>query len=501
MRSSPLSLTPAQFRAAGYALVDRVAEMLESLAQQPVTPADEPAALRALLGSGGMPSGGADPERLLDEASRLVLGHSLFNGHPRFFGYITSSAAPIGILADLLAAAANPNVGAWELSPIATEIEVQTVRWVAELVGYPANCGGLLVSGGNMANFLCFLTGRRAISGEAVRSAGVGAPLPPMAVYVSAETHTWIKKAADLFGHGTDAIRWIATDAAQRMDMSALRRAIAEDRARGMRPMMVVGTAGSVSTGAVDPLADIAALCREEKMWFHADGAYGAPATLLSNPPAQLRALSEADSVAVDPHKWLYAPLEAGCVLVRNADALRDAFSYTPNYYHFDHAGDGEAAPPVNFYELGMQNSRGFRALKVWLGLRQAGRDGFAQLIEDDCRLTRELFERVKAHPELEAVTCALSIATFRYVPADARGDDVYLDQLNEELLSRLKLSGEIFPSNAVVNGRFLLRTCIVNFRTDADDIAAVPEIVVRHGRAVHAEMRQGAAAGGGAKR
>ena len=471
--------------------------MLESLAQQPVTPAEEPEAVRALLGDHGMPQHGADPAALLDEASRLVLEHSLFNGHPRFFGYITSSAAPIGMLADLLAAAANANVGAWELAPIASEIELQTVRWVAELVGYPPECGGLLVSGGNMANFLCFLAGRRAIGGEVVRSGGVGAAgVPPMAVYVSAETHTWIKKAADLFGHGTDAIRWIATDAAQRMDVAALRRAIADDVARGVRPMMVVGTAGSVSTGAVDPLADIAAVCREHGAWFHVDGAYGAPATLLADPPAQLRALALADSLAVDPHKWLYAPLEAGCVLVRNADALRDAFSYTPNYYHFDHAGEGAAAPPVNFYEIGMQNSRGFRALKVWLGLRQAGREGFARLIEDDCRLTRDLYARVEAHPELEAVTCALSIATFRYVPPDARGDDAYLDRLNEALLNRLKLSGEIFPSNAVVNGHFLLRTCIVNFRTDAEDIAAVPDIVVRHGRVVHAEMRPVAVGG-----
>ena len=200
---------------------------------------------------------------------------------------------------------------------MATEIEAQTVRWIAEFIGFPAACGGLLVSGGNMANFVCFLAARTAKAGWDVRKAGVGNSAPRLLVYASSETHTWIQKAADLFGLGTDAIRWIPVDEHQRMKTHELRRQIAEDRAAGHQPFIVVGTAGSVSTGAVDPLRDIGAICREFDLWFHVDGAYGALAAAVPEAPEDLRALAEADSVAVDPHKWLYAPLEAGCALVR----------------------------------------------------------------------------------------------------------------------------------------------------------------------------------------
>jgi len=482
-----LDLSADEFRAAGHVLVDRIAELISGMDARPVTPAEEPLAVREALGDGTLPEHGTPAAQLLAEATSLVFEHSLFNGHPRFFGYITSSAAPVGMLADLLVGAVNPNVGAWELAPIATEIELQTLRWIAELLGYPTSCGGILVSGGNMANFVCFLAGRRAMEGERVRERGMSGE--PRAIYCSAETHTWVKKAADLFGYGTDAIRWIDVDDEQRMQVAALRAAIAEDRARRVRPLMVVATAGSVSTGAVDPLPEIAAVCREHGLWLHADGAYGAPAALVPEAPEDLRALALADSVAMDPHKWLYAPLEAGCSLVKRPEALRDAFSYMPSYYHFDHAGE-QVEPPVNFYELGLQNSRGFRALKVWLGLRQAGRAGYREMISDDCRLARRLRDRVAAESELRVVSCQLSIVTFRFVPSGSEGDDPYLDRLNEALLNRLKLSGEVFLSNAVIRDRFLLRACIVNFRTTEGDVDAIPEIVLRHGRAVHDSMR-----------
>src|SRR4029077_17900915 len=236
----------------------------------------------------------------------------------------TAPPAPIGILGDFLAAAVNPNVGAWILSPAATEIESQPVRWIAELIGYPVDCGGLLVSGGNMANFVCFLAARAAKADWNVREEGItGASRRRLRVYGSAETHTWIQKAADLAGLGTASIRWIATDADLRMDVDALRRAIDQDLAAADVPFMVVGAAGSISTGAVDPLREIAAVCRDAGAWFHVDGAYGGSAPAPPGPPADLADLSEADSVAVDPHKWLYAPLEAGCALVRNPDHLR----------------------------------------------------------------------------------------------------------------------------------------------------------------------------------
>jgi aromatic-L-amino-acid decarboxylase len=495
-RAAPLEMNSADFRAAGHALVDRVADLLATLHERPVAPHTTPSAIRAQLGDAHLPESGDDAAALVDRVATLLFDQSTFNGHPRFFGYITASAAPIGILGDMLAAAVNPNVGSWSLSPVATEIERQAVRWVAEFIGFPASCGGLFVSGGNMANMVCFLAARVAHASRAgwdVRVKGMtSGDSAKLTVYTSAETHTWIQKAADLFGLGTDAIRWIEVDGERRMRMDRLRERIAADRTAGFRPFIVIGTGGSVGTGAVDPLPEIAALCREEGLWFHVDGAYGAPAARVPGAPADLAALGEADSVAVDPHKWFYAPLEAGCALVREPAALLAAFSYRPSYYHFHGLAED---PPVNFYEWGPQNSRGFRALKVWLAFRQIGRTGYTKLIGDDIALARRMFDRVGEHPELEAFTYGLSIATFRYVPADLppslSGDEraTYLNELNTTLLTRLQESGAIYLSNAVIDGKFALRACIVNFRTSAADVDAVPEIVVREGRLLHQEM------------
>jgi glutamate/tyrosine decarboxylase-like PLP-dependent enzyme len=496
-REAPIEIDAEEFRRLGHRLVDGLADWLTAMPAGPVTTAGDPDSVRAALGSGGLPERGTSAEALLDETAELVFRHSLFNGHPRFFGFITSSAAPIGALADLLAAAVNPNLGGWPLSPIASEIELQTVRWLAELVGYPADCGGILVSGGNVANMIGFWAGRRARADWDLRARGIAAG-GAARFYVSAETHTWIQKAADLSGYGTDAIRWIATDSRQRMRADELARAIDEDAAAGLRPTLVVGTAGSVSTGAIDPLREIAEVCRERGLWFHVDGAYGAPAACLPEADPDLQALALADSLAFDPHKWLYAPLEAGCALVRDRKLLRDTFAYHPPYYP-DVEPDADA--PVFFHELGPQNSRGFRALKVWVALRQVGREGYARMIRDDVALARRLFEHAREHAELEAGTCELSIATFRYLPADlgaraAAGEPAvvaYLDVLNRELMERLMREGEVFVSNAVVGGRFLLRACVVNFRTGERDIDAVPEIVVRRGRALDAERRPAA--------
>jgi glutamate/tyrosine decarboxylase-like PLP-dependent enzyme len=335
-----------------------------------------------------------------------------------------------------------------------------------------------------MANFVCVLAARAATVAN-VRSAGLRAVAAPLAVYASTETHTWIQKAADMFGLGTDAIRWISVDADQRMDVGALERQIVADRQEGVLPLLVVGTAGTVSTGVVDPLAQIAAVCRRHDVWFHVDGAYGALAARVPGAPDSLRALTEADSVAVDPHKWLYTPLEASCALVRRRGDLLRAFSYHPSYYHFD--------PEVtNFHDYGPQNSRGFRALKVWLALRQVGWSGYQQMIGEDMRLSRQLHALVQAHPDFEAMTQHLSITTFRYVPDSLRASvgtpdgERYLEQLNQELLSRVERSGEAFLSNAVVNGRFALRACIVNFRTSQADVEALVPLLAGIGREAH---------------
>jgi aromatic-L-amino-acid/L-tryptophan decarboxylase len=490
-RTAPLAMEADEFRRAGHALVDSVAEFLDSLPRRPVTRNTSPETIRRLLAAEEpLPSVGTDVDELLRSTAELLFEHSLFNGHPRFFGYITASPAPIGMLGDLLAAAVNANVGAWRLAPVATEIEAQAVRWIADLIGYPRDCGGLFVSGGNMANFVGLLAARAAAAGWNVRGAGLDAAVArPLRIYASSETHTWIQKAADLSGIGTDSIRWIPTGADLRMDTGALHTALQRDRAAGEQPLMVVGTAGSVSTGAVDPLIDIAEICRTTGVWFHVDGAYGAFAAAVPGTPQDLQALHLADSVAVDPHKWLYAPLEVGCVLVRDPEALRGAFSYHPPYYHF-------GSEVTNFVDCGPQNSRGFRALKVWLALRQVGREGYVRMIGDDIHLSHRLYTRVAAHPELEAFSQELSITTFRYVPADLRADresvgaHAYLNELNEALLARIQGSGEAFVSNAVVGGRYLLRACIVNFHTGVDDVDALPEIVVRSGRKLDAELR-----------
>ena len=391
------------------------------------------------------------------------------------------------MLADLLATAVNPNVGAWKLSPMATEIEAQLIRWLAEFLGYPADCGGFLLSGGNLANITCFAAARASQAGWDVRKDGVAAG-PRLSVYASSETHTWIQKAADLMGLGVDAVRWIAVDHRQRIDLAALEAQYQSDIADGCRPFLVVGSAGTVSTGAVDPLPDLAAFCRERNLWFHVDGAYGAFAAAVPDAPSDFSGMALADSVAVDPHKWLYAPLEAGCALVRDPIALRNAFSYHPPYYNFD-------VEATNYFDYGPQNSRGFRALKVWLALRHAGAAGYREMIGEDMALARHLYELVEADPELEAITHNLSITTFRYVPLELRDSlgsertETYLNELNQELQLVIENSGEAFLSNAIVDGKYALRLCIVNFRSSTADIEALPPLVVRLGRETHAEL------------
>jgi aromatic-L-amino-acid/L-tryptophan decarboxylase len=491
-RSAPLDLSPSDFRRLGHRLVDDLADFLTTLRSRPVSPGATPSDLRSRLGRRSLPEDGADPERLLAEATRLMADTSVLNGHPRFMGYITSSAAPLGSLAELLAATVNPNCGSWGLSPMATLIEEQTVAWISQLVGAPPESGGLLVSGGNMANMAGFWAARTAKASWDVRQHGLDAPgASRLVAYCSAETHTWIQKAADLSGLGTSAVRWIQVDGQRRMDIAALERRIASDRAEGLTPFLVVGTAGTVGTGAVDPLRALSALCKAEKLWFHVDGAYGAPAVVVPGVPDDLHAMGEADSIAVDPHKWLYAPLEAGCALVRDPAGLRAAFAYTPAYYHFD---SGDAAPPPNYYEYGPQNSRGFRALKVWLALQQVGRRGYETMIGEDIRLSRVLFDLVAAHPELEAITQGLSITTFRYVPPGVSSDDPaaneVLNTLNSQILDRVQQSGRAYVSNAMVDGRFVLRSCIVNFRTSEPDLREVVDAVVEIGQSITESQR-----------
>jgi glutamate/tyrosine decarboxylase-like PLP-dependent enzyme len=496
VREKPAELSPEQFRALGHELVDRIAELLGGIGDRPVAPDTTPAQIRELIGGDGVPEHGEDPRTILRNASELLFAHSTFNGHPGFFGYITSSASPIGALADLLAASVNANVGAWQLSPVATEIERQTVRWVAELVGFPSHAGGILVSGGNMANMVCLMAAIRAKATWDMRQHGAGSDgsaAKRLVLYASVEVHTWLQKGADLCGLGLDSVRAVAVDGSRSMRVDDLRRQIAADRQSGLQPAVVVGTAGTVGVGAIDPLPDIARLCADEGLWFHVDGAYGAPAAMLEDAPPAIRGIALADSVAVDPHKWLYAPIEAGCSLVRDPRALHDAFVFHPPYYRFEGAAED---PPTNFHEWGPQNTRGFRALKVWATIRQVGRAGYRRMIADDIAIARAMYRAAERHDEIEALTQALSITTFRYVPADLfekRHDpsaQIYLNELNTELLARLQRQGRVYVSNAVIDGVFALRACVVNFRSELEDASAVIDESARLGMAVDRELR-----------
>lgn len=480
-RDSPIEMSADEFRNMGYELVDQISSFLRSLPEHPVTKGEQPHNIQNIVGQESLPIEGTRISTALKQTAELLFEHSLFNGHPRFWGYITSSAAPIGALADLLASAVNPNVGAYILSPVATAIEQQTIQWIAELIGYPSACGGIFVSGGNMANFVGFLAARKSKAPWDVRKLGLSGQAP-MTVYCSKGTHTWIQKAADVFGLGTDSIRWINMNDNQQMLVHELETQIIIDKAQGFVPFAVVGTAGSVGTGSIDPLNDIAEICQRHNLWFHVDGAYGAPAVAVPEAASSFKGMERADSIALDPHKWLYSPLEAGCILVKNVNDLHDTFTFRPEYYKFDGT---EQDPVVNFHEFGLQNSRGFRALKVWLGLKQAGRNGYIKMIRDDIALAKHLFKLANEHPELEAISHSLSITTFRFIHKHHSFTEEELNKVNEELVSKIQQSGEAFLSNAIVNGKYCLRACIVNFRTSFADIEALIDIVVRLGREI----------------
>ena len=486
-----LNMPVEEFRSIGHTLIDDLANFLEALPGNKITKGLTPSDIRNVIdGARSLPSTGTGSADLLKKVTALITENSLFNGHPKFLGYITSSPAPLGALGDLIASVTNPNCGAFILSPVATEIELQTIRWIAELIGYNKNCGGLLVSGGNMANILGLWAARKAMANWNIRADGLSEQGLKFKIYATTDVHTWLHKTADLLGLGTNSIEWIQMDENHRMIVPELEKQIIKDKETGFIPMAVIGTAGSVSFGTIDPLNEIALVCKKYKTWFHVDGAYGALAAAVPALQQSFLGLAEADSIAVDPHKWLYCPLEAGCTLVRDPHLLVDAFSFHPQYYHFDNIGN---ETPTNFYELGPQNSRGFRALKVWLVLQQAGRNGITEMIMDNIRLSQHLFKELNKYKSLQPFTDELSIATFRYVPEDLRqnnGYEEYLNELNTELLSRMQKGGELFVSNAVLDGKYLLRSCIVNFRTTLTDINSIPSIVIKYGEEVDREMR-----------
>ncbi len=452
-----------------------------------------------------IPDAPASLDDVMGTLKKLLFETSMYPGHPRFMAYVTGPGTIPGAIADLIAATLNANVGGYRLAPAATEMEQFLTRWFAqELFGLPTGAGGIMVSGGAMANFVALKAARDKTMGYHVREQGVAAPLADpsaaegtdtidhVAWYASAEVHAVVDRAADMLGLGSAIVRKIETDATGRMDIMKLRAAILQDLASGIRPVLAVGTAGTVATGAVDPLDEIADTCKLHNMWFHVDGAYGALAVLSPELRPLFRGIERADSIAFDPHKWLYTPHSGGCVVVRDLQRLADSFAVHATYVKDDKERTGNG---IDQAMLGPQFSRGFQALKVYLSLLAHGKDAYACRIAQDCALARWLGHVVDAHPELEqGGEPGLSICCFRYVPVGTEhltDREAYLDRLNEQIMNELQAGGRAFCSNAVLGGRFMLRACIVNYRTEAEDVEALATAVVDLGRKLDRENRQ----------
>jgi glutamate/tyrosine decarboxylase-like PLP-dependent enzyme len=477
----PLALDPETFRQLGYRAVDLAAEHLGGMRGRPVFAPMPPPAREALLDL-ALADAGCAPEALLDAVARLVYPHPMGNGHPRFFGWVNSPPAPIGVLADLLGAALNPSCAGGDHAAIYLERAV--VRWLMELVGFPVSGSmGLLVSGGSMASLTCLAAARHraaATDGWDVRAEGL-AGRPPFVLYVSAEGHGTLRKAAELLGLGGTGVRPVPVEGDFRMDVAALEAALAEDLRAGRRPFCVAASAGTVSTGAIDPLDTLADLCRAKGLWLHVDGAYGALGVLDPDRASRCAGLARADSIALDPHKWLSVPVECGCALVRDGLSLRAAFSLVPPYLRTDE-GKGFGGLPW-FSEYGFQQTRGFRALKLWLTLAHAGRDGLRRLVARHNRLARLLADLVDAATDLERLApVELSIVCFRYVPAGRGDGDGRLDALNKAVMEAVQAEGEAFLTGTVLRGRFALRACVLHYGTSEEDVRALVEVVRRTG-------------------
>jgi aromatic-L-amino-acid decarboxylase len=477
------------------AFVDDVADIYEELlAKLPSLPVIGPEGADEVR-AGVVVDVPAEPmphQDLVQYLRRMTFEHSALPGHPRFYAYVSGAGTVPGAAADLLASGLNMNAGGWRLGPSAVEIEMALTRWLAcDMFGMPEGSAGALTSGGAMANLIALKVARDARAGWDIRADGVAAG-PPLGFYLSSETHVVSDRAADMLGVGADNVRHVPVDEAYRMRVDGLRAAVRRDREAGVRPLAVVANAGTTSTGAVDDLVAIADVCRDEDLWLHVDAAYGGPAMLADDLRPLFDGIGRADSIAVDPHKWLYTPLSGGCVLVRDMELMRRSFDLEYVSYivkdeeHTDWGIDlGRHSP--NF-------SRGFWALKVWVSLLAHGRDAYARRISHDAALARYLGELVEEHDRFELMTpVSLSVTCFRFVPEglpEAEGRDAFLDGLNQRIMTELQLGGRVYCSNAVLGGRFCLRSCIVNYRTEAGDVEALLDIAAELGDTLDAEMR-----------
>ncbi len=480
-----LDWTPDRARALGQGALDLWCELLRTLPERPVSGAWAPEALQAIAPP--IPEEPLSCDELLAHARKVLFDSATYSGHPRFMGYICGAGTVPGAVADLLAAGLNANAGSFRLGPGAITIETHLTRWFASKVfGLPSGAFGLLTSGGAMANFVALKAARDACAGRAVRQDGM-ATAPRMAIYTSEGAHIVIDRAADMLGMGSNAVRKIPVDDRYQMRLDALEHALLKDVEAGVKPAAIVATAGTVGTGAIDPLDGIADLAARYGAWFHVDGAYGALACLADSLKPLFRGIDRADSIAFDPHKWLNTPIAGGCVVARDPRKLEEAFGFPlPAYVRQDKERTGDG---IDLGLYGPEFSRGFNAFKVFFSLLAHGRRPYAESIARNVDLARYLEAQVEGRKHLERMSQGdLSIACFRYVPPALRGNDAALDALNKRIETELQLDGRAFCSSAVLGGRLALRACIVNFRTERADVDALLDAVEDIGQRIAEE-------------
>ena len=473
----------ADLRALGHRMLDDMIDHIATIRERPVWQ-PIPDVVRAQFRE-ELPRGANEPADVYRTFTDFIAPYATGNVHPGFMGWVHGGGSAVGMLAEMLAAGLNANLGGRDHVPI--EVERQIVDWVRQMFGFPAGASGLFVTGTSMANLMAVLVARTCALGKPSRQHGVGEHGALLTAYTSRAAHGCITKAMDIAGLGSDALRCVAVDDSHRIDIDALRAQIARDRAIGLKPFLVVGSAGTVDIGAIDDLESLAALCREEKLWFHVDGAFGALGILSAELAPRLAGIGQADSIAFDFHKWGQVPYDAGFLLVRDGDRHKDAFAAPAAYLRRE--SRGLAAGSEWPCDLGVDLSRGFRALKTWFTLKAYGTDKLGAVIARSCALASHLESRVRAEPRLELLApVSLNIVCFRYRAADA-------DRVNREIVVNLQESGIAAPSTTVLDGRLAIRCAIVNHRTDRCDIDALVAAVLEFGARRAANLGHGVAA------
>ncbi len=481
------SLDPADWaalRALAHRALDDTFDAVANIRERPPWRAIPPAT-RAQIAADPLPRGPAAVEDVYAEFAARVAPYAVDNRHPRFFGWVHGAGTPAGIIAALLAAGLNANTGGRDHA--AVEVERRVIRWWCEVFGFPAGASGILTTGTSMANLIGLLVARRAALGTAVREDGVPAGTQ-LAGYTSSEAHSSLARAFDVAGLGRSALRAIPGAGAARI--AALRASIAADRAAGKRPFILIATAGSASTGAIDDLTALGDVARAENLWFHVDGAFGALAQLAPGLRARVAGIERADSLAFDLHKWLHVPYDAGAVLVR--DRALHAATFADHAPYLARAQRGTAGGEPWFTDYGPELSRGFRALGVWFTMKTFGLDHLGERIAQQCALASALGARIAATPELELLApVALNIVCFRYLPPRPAGapDDVYeraVDELNARIVIELQERGLAVPSTTHAGGKLAIRLNIMNHRSTQADLDATFDAVL----ALGAELR-----------